>query len=240
MPEIETNPEQLVEQNPVLVAAARQHYDDEVLVYHGFDYHILSNVWPTARKLAAVAISSGHQIDIAALDAMCVYHDADEHRPLQKRFKTRERRAASIARKEIPGLDLGYTNEQVRLISDGIITTTAGIRPRTREGALLKRADGFNAGSNVTDFLENSGRIIREQRNLERIGIEPDDLERWKDIACKILRSNLDCDPNIEGFTVPDIEEFETGFIDRGLVNIAALASVGVDTIASWLHKKND
>lgn len=237
MTEIATDPEQLVKENTVLVEAAREHYDDTLLVYHSFEYHILANVWPTARKLASVAINSGHQIDLAALDAMCVYHDADEHKPLQKRFKTRERRAASIARKEVPQLHLGYTDAQVRLISNGIITTTAGIRPTTKEGAILKRADGFNAGSNVSEFLENSRRMVREQRNLERIGLEPDDLERWKDIACTILRSNLDCDPNIEGFTIPEIEEFETSFIDRGLVNIAALASVGVDTMTGWLHK---
>ncbi len=234
---VETNPEVLTQQNEVLVAAARRHYDDELLDYHGFDFHILENVWPTARKLAQIAINDGHEIDLPALDAMCVYHDAKEHRPLPKRFATRERRAASIARHELPTLDLGYTASQIKLVSDGIITTTAGVRPLSKEGAILKRADGFNAGSSLTDFLDSSARIIREQRKLERLGVEPSDLERWKDVACKILNANLDCDPGIEGFSLPDIDETGLNFVDRGLINIAALATQSVETMSGWLHK---
>ena len=237
MTELSVTSEDITAENPVLVAAARQHYDDDLLDYHGFDFHIMTDVWPTARRLAIIAMSDGHEIDIPALDAMCVYHDAEEHRPLSKRFKTRERRAASIARHELPTLELGYTTDQITLISEGIITTTAGMRPKSKEGAILKRADGFNAGLSVPEFLSRSARILREQRKLERIGMEPADLERWKDIACKILNSNLDCDPGIEDFAVPDLDTTGIAFIDRGLGNIATLAAQSVDTIAGWLHK---
>lgn len=241
MSNLSADPEILVSENPVLVSAARQHYDDELLDYHGFEFHILTDVWPTARRLATLAIADGHPIDIKALDAMSVYHDALEHRALPKRsrYKTREQRAAALAKRELPRLGLGYSPEQIETIYDGIVTTTAGVQPTTMEGAILKRADGFNAGLSVVEFLDRSARIIREQRKLERIGVEPSDIERWKDIACKVLNANLDCDPGIEGFTVPDLDTTGISFIDRGLGNIATLAAQSVDTIAGWLHKQN-
>lgn len=238
---IEVNPEALVSQNAELVAAARQHYDDEVLVYHAFELHIISRVWPTARRLAAASQKNGHTIDLPVLDAACLYHDALEHKPLGSRYKTKERRAGALARREVLTLGLGYSEAQAEQVRRDVISTSKGIRPTTKEGALLKRADNYNVGQPVVYFLENSVRIIHEQINLGVLKPDPASLESWKEAACEILTANTDsCDPGIPGFEIPEIDtEVGGNFIQRSKANIEYLAAQTGEALLKRVFRKD-
>lgn len=236
---LELDLDRLSPEQSALASAAHEYYDDELLIYHGFSFHILAHVWPTARRLAEACRQNGQEIDIQVLDAACLYHDALEHRPLTSRYKTRERRAAAVCRADLRQLDLGYSPAQIKQAGDAIVTTSIGLRPTTREGAILKRADNYNVGQGLAEFLDSSVRLVREQVKLGKIGLDATMLESWREAACGILTANADaCDPGIVGFELPDIDQPPEGsFLQQSRANIAHLASLTGEALCNLVQR---
>ena len=224
MNEITTNRQALIADNPQLVDLSRQFYRDDV-EYHNFDGHIL-DTWEVARHIASACMSKGHTIGLMVLDADVLFHDSNVHVPLKSSpFKTLERRSAWIARGALEELDCGYTTEQIKQVSGDIIATTNGIRPDTREGAILNRADIANIGFTVGTFLDTSVRIIKEYIQINELASDLVTVRRWLENAPLVLRGLLNDTPEVPDFDLSLILAEDPPFYERGIRNIDVLAN---------------
>lgn len=234
MPNVSTVREQLVAENSVLYDAALPFYDPES-EHHSMEGHIL-DAWEDARIITGKCLDTGHEIDIMVVDADVLFHDADWHKPLKSHgFKTKERRSASIARKTIPNLDLGYTSSQIQQISEDIISTTQGLTPTTKEGAILWRADMNNLGFSTPEFLRVSVRVARELLRVSRLPVDQDAVRCWLEKTPGFLEELVRDEPDIPGFDLSEILEENIPFRERARANIEHLGNISVTRFLSWV-----
>lgn len=159
MIEIATDREVLMEQNPKLVARSQRYYDED-MEYHNYFGHVLS-VWEEARRLALYCIQNGLFVNIPVLDVAVNLHDANLHKQLIKRYKTAERWAGAIGRRE--ALGLGFSVTDAEAVRTAILPTAYKVKPTTVEGAITKRADLGNVGGSYIGFIGNSIRYLEKQ-----------------------------------------------------------------------------
>lgn len=235
MGEIATARHQLTSENPELVEASREYYRDE-MEYHNFDGHVLG-AWEVARRIASVCMTKGHEVDLMVLDADVLFHDSNVHVPLAgQRFKTAERRSASIARRILPSLEVGYSPGQVKQVSGDIISTTRGVTPTTLEGVILNRADLANVGSGVGAFLDTSAKVVREHIRINGLSLNLSTVRNWLAGAPGALLGLLDDMHEVPGFDLDAILEEDPSFYERGLRNVSVLANQSVGRFVSLIR----
>ncbi len=237
MSEIATDLEQLIVENTVLHSAAAPFYPLES-EHHSMAGHI-QPVWVDSRIITSKCMAKGHELDVMIVDANALFHDADSHKPLKSYgFKTVERRSASIARRIIPSLGLGYTTGQVKQVSGDIVTTTKGITPVTKEGAVLWRADINNFGDSTTEFLKVSVKVAREDLRLSRLQANLDTVRWWLEKTPSFLYGLVEDEPVIPGFDLSEILEEKIPFRYRAVSNIEHLGNISVTKFLSWIRRE--
>jgi hypothetical protein len=235
MLEIATDLEQLIDENTVLHSAAASFYLRES-EHHSMAGHI-QPVWVDSRIITSRCMAKGHELDVMVVDANALFHDADSHKPLKSYgFKTVERRSASIARRTLPTLGLGYTSDQVKQVSGDIITTANGMIPTTKTGVVLNRADINNVGDATPEFLKVSVRVAREYLRLNRQPINHETIRCWLEMAPPFLSGLVEDEPDIPGFDLSEILEEKIPFRDRAIANIEYLGNISVARFLSLVR----
>lgn len=228
---IALNRDVLVAQNPEPVARAQRYYDPG-MEYHNFDHHVLG-VWEEARGMAAYCEGQGVPVDLEILDPAVLFHDANVHRPLRKRYPTYERWAGAIARTEVMGM--GYETHRAEEVRKAIVATTFGVPPRSLEAAILKRADIANVGASYATFISNGVKIFREQMRTKGLSPTRDVFEQWQQTTCAFLLGHLRDDEPFGDFDLSPLADVPMSpFKVAGLENIRRLTT---ETFESLLGK---
>jgi HD superfamily phosphodiesterase len=232
MSEIVADFETLCRQKPEIVALARPYYSEE-MAYHNFEGHI-AGTWESARKIASVCLEQSIEVNISVVDASVLFHDANVHKPLIARYKTPERWSAAISRQKLT--DIGYSNLEVKHISNNIIETTQGVKPTTIEGAITKRADIINIGQDYTEFIVNSIKILKETIKKGNIELSKTSVDNWLQTTGAILLGQLRDDEPFGAFDLSHVDDSCSVFKFNGLQNIARFAHENYSSIMERLQ----
>lgn len=232
MEEISIERDVLVAQNPGLVEITRPYYE-ETLEYHNFNGHILGT-WESARKIARLCIGSGLAVNLDVIDRSVLFHDADVHKPLTKRYPTLERRSAAIARKELR--KYGDPEDTILHTSASIISTTYGVKPKSIEAAIIKRADILNIGQDYKTFISNSVRLLREQFRLRGLQFDHDSVDAWIKTTASYLSGHLRDDEPFGDFDLSEVDPSCSLFKSDGMRNVNQFMAETYESINKRVH----
>jgi hypothetical protein len=148
-----------------LEAQARPHYID--LEFHNWP-HALA-VRADTRANAQRCVDHGLTIDWDVLDPASLNHDGDFWIPPGSapgyKYKTKERAAAAIVRREMPVL--GMPADKIKHVSDIIKSSEKGVRCKTLEARCMRQADLANvAHPNPIVILNGTYRLYKETKRL--------------------------------------------------------------------------
>lgn len=129
------------------------------LPYHNYGH--ATHTRDVSLALGLKCIENGVDVNLLALEAAGLFHDADFHRDLPASIRSRELRSSRIA---------GRIMRQLEVPKETILCTQAAIRPTelgvkctTPESKITCRADLDNPMHDYPSFLLNTYRLYKEQ-----------------------------------------------------------------------------
>ena len=192
-----------------IVHTARPYYkDDGTMLFHGWDHAIA--VTNNYMQEWVYCAQNGVETDFEAGVGASVHHDSQYPDEL-KRFKTKERRSASVAQRELR--QIGFTDQQLALTKRMIIATTLGHECEDDTEKQEVRSDMATAGFDYKGFLKFFFRFAKEQRNLTGV-FKP--FEEVRDTQVEVLSAYFSQDLSYS---------FESScpLVSKGLMNIVRL-----------------
>jgi len=145
------------------------------LFYHSLE-HTRDDVWPAAKRLAALAGVTGE--DLVLLQTAALYHDIG----FVKQTHNHESVSSEITQEVLP--DFGYSREQIERINDLIMVTKLPQNPKNLLEELMADADLDVLGRD--DFFISTHKLQAELRAYGR----PTTQREWYRIQLHFLKSH--------------------------------------------------